>query len=153
MHPSYFLLFKLSPAASSLKRHKYCSVYIRPLPLNLYNQFRQFNTFNPLISDPFDNFLHCLLAHFASHLFLHLQWFSSLPYKRKQNLHLILLVEFFKTQTPIPYIRNLSWQAGKVMFKEKIKTSYPRRWSFVFFLYTFPKLTIHFWMCFFALLS
>lgn len=110
----------LSPAASSLKR---------PLPLNLYIQFLlnsilSINIFNQYFHfRPIWTFFHCLPAHFTPHLCLQPQWFSGLPHKGKQNLHLMLLVEFFKTQTPVPYIRNLSWEAGKVIFKEKIKTS------------------------------
>lgn len=120
---SYSSSNTLSPAAaSSLKSHKYCfGLYQTFTTQPVYPISPQFNTFNPLISDPFNHFFHCLLAHFAPHLCPQPQWFSSFPYKRKQNSHLVLLVEFFKTQTPIPYIRNLSWQTGKVVFKEKIK--------------------------------
>lgn len=68
-------------------------------------------------------FFHCLLAHFAPHLCLQPQWFSGFLHKRNQNLHLMPLAEFFKTQTCIPYIRNLSRQAGKFIVKDKIKIS------------------------------
>lgn len=70
---SYSSLNILSPAASSLKRHKYCfSLYQTFTTQPLHPISSQFNTFNPLISDPFEHFFticrHILLLTYACSL-------------------------------------------------------------------------------------
>lgn len=114
----------LSPAASSLKSHKYSPALYQTSTTQPSHQISlQFNTFNPFISAPPLSLFLLTSGTYCSPQYLQHHLSSGFPHKWELNLNLVLLVQLLEKQALIAYIRKLYGQAGKkFVFKKKIKT-------------------------------